>query len=329
MKKIAILDTSIMSFNIGDQIIMESARKGLENLLKDAFVVNMPTHSPLFHLYEFSLRGKDSFKPNLDAIDLKFVCGTNLLEKNMKKRKNTWNIHKGDLRYFKDFILVGVGTDGLPTIANNYTKTFYQKALSSDYFHSTRDEETKKFLESIGIKAINTGCPTIWGLTKEHCSVISKTKSDNVVFTVTDYKPDVSKDKIMIDILCKNYSNVYCWIQGSQDIEYLNTLGIDILRSDKIKMVSPSLEAYNQFLDNVDCDFVGTRLHAGIKAMQKYKRTIIIGVDNRARAMNETYNFNFIEREEIEKLEEMINTSFGTEINLNEGNIEAFLRQFN
>ena len=329
MRKVAVLDTSIMSFNIGDQIIMESARKGLEAILEDAFVVNMPTHSPLFRFYEFSLRGKDSFKPNLDAIDLKFVCGTNLLEKNMKKRKNTWNIHIGDLHYFKDFILVGVGTDGLPAVSNNYTKKFYQKALSSDYIHSTRDEETKEFLESIGIKAINTGCPTIWGLNKEHCSLIPKTKKNNVVFTVTDYKPDISKDRIMIDILCENYSNVYCWIQGSQDIDYLNTLGVDILHSDKIKMISPSLEAYNKFLDNVDCDFVGTRLHAGIKAMQKYKRAIIIGVDNRARAMNIDYNFNFIEREEIEKLEDMINTSFATEINLNERNINAFLHQFN
>ena len=57
MKKIAILDTSILSFNLGDQIIMESARHGLQSITQNAFVVNMPTHSPLFHRYEFSLRG--------------------------------------------------------------------------------------------------------------------------------------------------------------------------------------------------------------------------------------------------------------------------------
>lgn len=42
MKKIGILDTSILSFNLGDQIIMESTRKELHNVIKDSFVVNLP-----------------------------------------------------------------------------------------------------------------------------------------------------------------------------------------------------------------------------------------------------------------------------------------------
>lgn len=56
-KNIAILDTSVMSFNLGDQIIMESCRRELSDILQNAFVVNLPTHSPLFHVYEFGIRG--------------------------------------------------------------------------------------------------------------------------------------------------------------------------------------------------------------------------------------------------------------------------------
>ena len=194
MKQIALMDTSVMSFNIGDQIIMESIHNELSSILKDSFIVNMPTHSPLFHFWEFSLRGKDSLRINLNNLDLKFVCGTNLLEKNMKKRKNLWNIHMLDSNYIKDFILVGVGSGPLDTSLNNYTRRLYKRILSSQYTHSTRDENTKILLEKLGLKAINTGCPTLWQLTKKHCSMIPTQKSDTVVFTLTDYKENIKKD---------------------------------------------------------------------------------------------------------------------------------------
>lgn len=58
MKYIGIMDTSIMSFNLGDQIIMESSRNGLKKILEDAFVVNMPTHSPLFKKASLALERK-------------------------------------------------------------------------------------------------------------------------------------------------------------------------------------------------------------------------------------------------------------------------------
>ena len=62
------------------------------------------------------------------------------------------------------------------------------------------------------------------------------------------------------------------------------------------------LDAYNQFLDEIDCNFVCTRLHAGIKAMQKMKRSIIISVDNRARDMAANYGLHVLERNQIENL---------------------------
>lgn len=327
MKYIALLDTSVMSFNIGDQIIMESARKGLASIIDNNFVVNFPTHSPLFHWWELSLRHKDSLSTNLAKLDLKFVCGTNLLEKNMKKRKNTWNMHRLDGHYIRDFILVGVGTDGLNSITNKYTEKLYKTILSNKYIHSTRDENTKKFLNSLGFEAINTGCPTLWKLNDRHCKSIPTMKSDKVVFTITDYMPDRENDRKMIDILLKNYKQIFCWLQGSQDIDYLKEIDIGDSKG-RIQYIAPSLEAYDNFLDNNECDYVGTRLHAGIKAMQKKHRAIIIGVDNRARDMNETYNLNYLERNNIRLLTEMIYSKIETRINIDEGKIESFLKQF-
>lgn len=319
------MDTSVMSFNIGDQIIMESIHNELSSILKDSFIVNMPTHSPLFHFWEFSLRGKDSLRASLNNMDLKFVCGTNLLEKNMKKRKNSWNIHMLDSYYIKDFILVGVGSGPLNINLNNYTRKLYKRILSSQYIHSARDESTKTLLKKLGLKAINTGCPTLWQLTKKHCCMIPTQKSDTVVFTLTDYMENIKKDKIFINILKKNYNNLYYWVQGSKDLDYLQKLNINI---SEINIISPSLKSYNYFLENNTCDYVGTRLHAGIKAMQKKKRAIIIGVDNRARDMHATCNLNYIERNRIDFLDNIINSEFETKININLSNIELFLKQF-
>ena len=70
-----------------------------------------------------------------------------------------------------------------------YTLDFLLKILlSKTYLHSVRDEYTKDMLERIGIKnVINTGCPTMWSLTEEHCKQIPIKKSNSVVFTITDY----------------------------------------------------------------------------------------------------------------------------------------------
>lgn len=327
MTSIAIMDTSILSFNLGDQIIMESARKGLASIIEDAFVVNMPTHSPLFHKYEFSIRKEDSFRAALNQIDYKFVCGTNLIEKNMKKRKNSWNLHLSDLKYMKDFILVGVGSDGLEIEPNMYTRKFYRQALSPSYYHSTRDEKTKQFLEKMGIMAVNTGCVTLWPLTSEHCEKIPKHKADKVVFTVTDYKPDPLKDAQFINVLLSQYREVACWLQGLKDEKYLRELEIPHF-TERVHIIKPSLYAYTEYLYHNECDYIGTRLHAGIKAMQMGKRSIILGVDNRAKDMNDDFNLNYLDRNRVEDLKNYIESEIHTKINIPVENIDFFMEQF-
>ena len=313
-----------MSFNLGDQIIMDCARKGLEPIIKDAFVVNLPTHSPLYHWYEFSLRKYDSFHESLDSIDYKFVCGTNLLSKNMKIRKPTWNIRIGDLKYLKDFILVGVGTDDLQRIENRYTEKLWLKALSKEYVHSTRDDKTKVLLNSLGLKAINTGCVTLWQFTNDLCNAIPEGKSDEAIFTITDYKPDSELDSKMIKILLDKYNKVYCWLQGVLDERYLSQIGV----KQEVEYINPSLQAFDAFLETHECDYIGTRLHAGIRAMQKRRRSIIIGVDNRAKDIRENYGINYIGRTDIDKLDKMIDSSFKTELSVNQDKIKDFLEQF-
>ena len=108
------------------------------------------------------------------------------------------------------------------------------------------------------------------------------------------------------------------------DLKYLYSLTEDT----NIKMIAPSLEAYNAFLDSHECDYVGTRLHAGIKAIQKFKRSIILGVDNRAKDMHESYGFCYLDRVNIKNLETLIGSDISTNINTDNRQIAIFLKQF-
>lgn len=289
-------NTACGSRNMGDYIINESVDNELKEIYKGNFIVNYSTHTPVATWYQCS--SKSGVMGYCNSAKLKFIAGTNLLSNNMFRPWPNWNVNIFNYKPYKNAILVGCGLNGKFTKANLYTKLLYKKILSKEYIHSTRDENTKNFLESIGFKAINTGCATLWKLTKEFCKEIPTEKSDKVIFTLTDYCKDIEKDQKLIDILKKSYNKVYFWVQGSRDYDYLNSLK----NIENINIIF-SLEEYRNLLENGNIDFVGTRLHAGIYAMQHKVRSIIIVVDNRTRDMRETYNLVSINRENKKVIE--------------------------
>ena len=254
-----------------------------------------------------------------------FVAGTNLLSsKHNIVRANQWNINIYDAIKFKRVILMGAGWTNYQDKVTRLAKFIYKNALEAEMLHSVRDNYTKKKLELIGItNVVNTGCPTMWKLTPKHCKDIPKTKANNVVMTLTDYRKDREKDKKLINILKENYHKVYCWIQGSNDAEYINSL------SNDIDLLSPTLKAFDTLLDSeIDLDYIGTRLHAGIRAIQKKRRTIVIGVDNRALEKKKDFNINVINRNELDKLNECINGEIYTDIKLDFKAIERWKNQY-
>jgi polysaccharide pyruvyl transferase WcaK-like protein len=225
----------------------------------------------------------------------------------------------------KGVICVGVGA-GAGDKTNRYTMKLYQKVLSHDYYHSVRDERSREYVESIGFKAINTGCVSMWMLTPEFCCSIPTVKSSQVVFTLTggNRAPDI-EDVTLVDILKKNYNKVFFWVQGDKDLLYFSRFK----NTDDVEIIPPSVEAYDRLLTENDIDYVGTRLHGGIYAMRHKKRAIIIAIDERAREINKANNLNCIEKKDIsEKLEEKINSSFATEIKMPYDNICRWKEQF-
>jgi polysaccharide pyruvyl transferase WcaK-like protein len=319
---IAIYDTYCGSHNSGDAIIMDAVADHLSLLFPYEHKVGYPTHYPL------SLKAIRKIKKSR----MSFVGGTNLLNSNifLRSKKNQWAVgHIGAFILKNHSILLGCGWQNYQQQSDTKTRLFYKTILSANHLHSVRDSYSEKKMHDFGfMNVVNTGCPTLWKLTPEHCATIPKQKSDQVVFTLTDYRCHPEADTDMIRLLFSLYGKVYFWIQGAKDLAYLQTLVLgDELK--KITLIGPSLYEYDQLLLSADnLDYIGTRLHAGIRALQKKRRSIIIGIDNRAKEISNDFNLTVIERGDIAELSEAIKTPFSTEITLPNENIAAWKAQF-
>lgn len=323
MKTIILFDTSVGSGNLGDKIIMNGIRSGLEKILYSNYVISYPTHTPCFSFIEAYLSRSAKIVENAD---LKFVCGTNLLANKMSLFHNSWNINVMNCKPLKNSVLVGCGNSRTLKKSNAYTRYLYSKVLSNEYIHSVRDEETRQMLEGLGYKAIVTGCPTLWGLTNNFINEIPSKKANSVVMSVTGYEEakDLVLDQKMIDICKKNYENCYWWLQDIADFEYISRLK----NTEGIRLLSPNLAIFSEFLRTSNVDYIGSRLHGGIFAMLHKKRTIIISIDNRAKNMHKINKFFILERANIDDLENAILSDMKTRIHLDFAKIDEWCNQF-
>lgn len=321
MQKIVLFDTSVGSTNKGDEIIMQSVKAHLHNMLNRHYTITFPTHTPSFHFYQ--QRMKHSLYTFAYNADYKFIGGTNIINGNMLRIQPTWNINIFNYHCYKNTILMGAGSNKNIDSINQYTRTLLGRILSRNYIHSVRDEKTKNVLASLGFEAIVTGCPTLWGLDQNHCKAVPTFKSESVIFTITHYLRDSIYDQMLVDKLCKCYKTVYFWSQDYNDYNYFHSLK----NVESISIIDPSLEAFSKTLQT-GVDYVGTRLHAGMYAMQHKVRTLIIIVDNRAYEMNRTFNINAIERPELENLEKLVGGAVHTDVKLDRAKIAEWMSQF-
>lgn len=317
MRRIFLYEPSIASDNVGDQVIVDSIKREMSFLLKDSFCVELPTHTPISNRYMFFLG-----KP-----DLKMICGSNIIVGKLNRiiHLRQWMLDLLTYHNIYGSIFIGVGSQQYNQRFNFITRYLYRKFFSKRYIHSVRDSYTEKALKNIGINnVINTGCPTMWCLTPEFCKRIPTNKASQVVFTLTDYKKDEKRDNFIISTLLSEYHSVYFWPQGYGDYNYFKQLD----NIETIKIIPPHLQDFDEFLSANETDYVGTRLHGGMRALQKQRRTIIIGVDNRAKELHRDFNIPVLTQENIDKLSDVIKSSFQTEINIPMDNIETFKGQF-
>lgn len=307
---ISIFNTSISCYNTGNQIIMDAVNSELYNMFNGSFFVNLPVQDIKRNARRYN-----------EISDISFIGGTNILNSDILNYSQfDFSLH--NILRLRNIVLMGCGwfqyEQSKITI---YTSWAFRKILSSKYTHSVRDSYTEEKLKAIGIKSINTGCPTIWNLQNES---INRTKSDSVVVTLTDYNKNPKRDSHILNVCLNNYKHRYYFPQGIGDYDYLSDLGF----IDKFHILSPHLSCYNNILLAGNIDYVGTRLHAGIRALQKNIRSFIIGIDNRACEMAKDFNLPVVKESDLNILSDLLNSDYNTKINVPYNNINQWKRQF-
>ena len=317
MKHLLLCDTSIGSDNVGDEIIMDYCRFHILSMFSNevSYIDRIPTHLEI---------GQTAYILNRKA-KYSFVCGTNILKTSML-RKKSWKVGLKDSFCLKELCLMGVGWGGYNSFNTDfYTKYIYKSILSKKLFHSVRDSYTKLKLEKIGIKnVIVTACPTMWNLTPEFCRKIPTKKSRGVVTALTFYKPDKEYDVKLLNVLSQKYENVYLWLQQAEDFDYFYSLNTGI----NVHLIKPLLNDYDRLLNSENVDFVGSRLHGGIRALNHKRRTLILAVDNRAAEIHKDTNLPVVDRKDIASIEAWIDGNMTTDITLPIDNIAEWKSQF-
>ena len=309
-RRIGLLDTSVSSTNVGDEIIMESVRSQLSSCLADAYIYHAASHDRL------SSKSRRIFH----ASDMVIAGGTNLLSSHAAIR-SVWKLSVRDWSLSDQIVTMGVGWYHDQGNPDYYTKLFYRRLFSQRWLHSVRDDYTRQKLATIGIEnVVNTGCPTLWGL-GEYSSPMRKAGS--VVTTINTYMRDLPSDRALVRMLFKHYEQVFAWVQSADDYEYLRAV------DSRVNLVSPNLRAYDDLLESsVDLDYVGNRLHAGIRAMQKGRRALIVEIDNRAREMGGDFGLQTYARNDMELLARAVEQPERSNLQLPIANIQRWRNQF-
>lgn len=314
---VVLFDPALESDNLGDAIILHYCLRELEALFPEGNFAHIGTHT--LPSREDAARARRA--------KYRIVCGTNLLTSRVEHHWR-WVLPPGfrGKRDCGNAILLGCGWDAYQEDCSDYTRLIYRRMLNPRALHAVRDRYTLEKLQKAGFRnVLFTGCPTTWGLTEEFCRRIPVQKAKNVVTTVTCYRPDPERDSEMLAILSRNYENISLWLQGPGDEEYVKSLVLP----RNLDILPPKLEAYERILKQGNVDYVGTRLHGGIHAMNHGVRSVILSVDNRAAEMGRDLGLPVLDRNNVgSTLEPMIRREFATRVTLPLENIRRFRAQF-
>lgn len=308
-----IFDTAIDSDNLGDQIIMDSVWDVVRELFPDATFTRTPSHrrATIAEMHA----GRQAA--------LSIVGGTNILKSHMLIRGN-WRITPLDYVLWRDVVLLGVGWQQYGGEADFATRLFFRSVLSRTRLHSVRDMHTYDKLRPHVPNTIYTACPTMWCLDEERCKRIPVRKARNAIFAVTYYRPAPAEDRRLLEILKSRYETVYFWPQQAHDVAYLQTLGL----ADQVVPITPDVAHYNRILSEGDVDFIGARLHGGIRALQMGCRALIIPVDNRAIELEKSTRLPTLSRDDPDAITRWIDNPAPTRVVLPTDAIQRWKAQF-
>ena len=311
-RSICVFDTAIATDNLGDHIIMDAVWDVIDECIGlDVDVERVATHTYMpRELYS-----------RLRSFELGIVGGTNILKSHMFVRAN-WRLRPYDALFLRNVVLLGVGWQQYQGEIDIFSRALFRRILSARHLHSVRDEYT---LDKLGRRMTNvvyTACPTLWQLTAERCAAIPVTQAEVVVLSVTYYRPSTT-DAELARMLQQRYARVVVWCQQPKDRAYFEALGLD----GPFEIIG-DIDAYNRLLASTSVDVVGTRLHGGIRALQRGRRALILAIDNRAVEMARTTDIPVVDRQDLAGVRGWIDASAPVAIKLPWDGINAWKQQF-
>lgn len=307
-------DRGTPSSNLGDLIIQEAVDRELHEIFGRAPDVRITTQS----------RPTRSLLRDLRQCDWLFVGGTNLLSSQVRTYRQ-WAIGPLDAVQIRRAVLFGVGWWQYQDDPDLASRLLWKAALSSRLKHSVRDAYTVRKLHRMGLRnVLNTGCPTMWPLARRDFRNLPRRSADAVLLMLTDYMPDPVADTALGRLLTKRYGEVLFWPQGRADLDYVRHLGLPLTLLDH------SLPALDALLrSNRIFDYIGTRLHGGVRCLLANRRSLILAVDNRATEIARDTGLQVVPRESLAAIEEWIPSSQPPSIRLDTAAIEEWRSQFN
>lgn len=302
-KLVCALEPAAYSTNIGDHIISDACRREIADFLPDCQIIFGTTKSKM----------SSYAAGNAARCALVLACGANLLS-SRHIFDRAWQMNFASFAIARRVVTFGVGLSD-PATPTLPARTWLRRLLHPRLPHSVRDSRTEAFLRSLGFEnVINTACPTMWRLSEDLRLREGLRKSSRCLFTLTDYAKNADHDRKLVDILLRSYRELVFVPQGTGDLRYFRSLSADA--EGRIRIGNPSLAFLDSVLSGKDVDYVGTRLHAGIRALQHGVRTIILAVDGRAEAIAADCNLPVLKRSQIKRIEEAVNSRLDIEIRL-------------
>ena len=311
-----LLDTSVASDNVGDEIITRYLRAQLEATFPDAYFTTSASHD-----------GLGRFGRGLvEAADAVFLLGTNALYDRWRARGGLMPMSRADVRAMDGkLVLFGVGANRAWTgRADRRQVRRLSRLLSQRFTHSVRDSSAMKIVEAAGRCVLNGACPTIWTLPRQQS--FAPARPEHVIFSLTAYRADRDADARFLDWLKTRYTRFSFWPQQVEDIAYFDSFAN---RPDATR-IAPNLAAFDRALaDPAALDVVGSRLHGGIHGLHAGRRSVILAVDNRAREIGAETQIPVLDRAEApDRLDALLDALIEIDVTASHELATRYLSQF-